>query len=198
MFRLYRYQLYFLIYYMTIIESVEAMTGVSQSYWIVSDRGWEFAPSDANTLLLYETTASSIISCSLKCHMSTNCRVFNFNIQTEYCRLYEGDADTTGQIVASVSPQSTYGFIQLMSQDFASYGHSCSSCEDNRLLRCMDSICQCQAHTYFDGSICRSQKLNGSACTNYIQCRNDLNLTCQSNMQCSCEYHLSMILLSDQ
>lgn len=189
MFFFYRYQLFFILYYLTIIMPFETMASVSQSYLIVSNSGWEFAPLDENALFLQETIANSIISCSSRCHMSTICRVFNFDIQTKRCRLYEGDIDTTGTIIASVYSHSVYGFIKLTSEDFVNYGYPCSSCEGSRLLTCINSVCQCQPRTYFDGSICRSQNLNAGACSDYIQCRHDLNLTCQSNMQCGCEYH---------
>lgn len=58
----------------------------------------------------------------------------------------------------------------------------------------MNSTCQCYAHDYFDGSICRSQKRNGSACSNDIDCRGDMNLICLSNMKCGCESNPSLCL----
>jgi hypothetical protein len=85
--------------------------------------------------------------------------------------------------------------MKLLAEDFLDYGRSCSYCEESRYLTCMNSSCQCQLHTYFDGSICRTQKLNGSGSTSDIECRNDLNLTCLSNMKYGCKYHNLGILL---
>jgi hypothetical protein len=155
----------------------------------------EFSPFDEQALLLLETNSNSVSICTQKCFMIAGCRTFNFDIQTKSCRLYGGDIDSTGLVVVSLSPQSTYGLIQLTVNDFADYGRPCSYCEGSRYLTCISSTCQCQTHTYFNGSICLSQKLNGSECNDSIECRNDLNLICQWNMQCGCEYRHSTILV---
>ena len=178
--------LYFFICYIIMTISIKTIANGSQSYFTVSDNGWEFAPFDENALLLYETNSDSIPSCASECHTLRICRIFNFDGETKHCRLYEGEIDTTGFIVASASRQSVYGSIELVSQDFVDYGLSYSSCEDSRFLTYIDSICQCQLHTYFDGSICRSQKLEYGFCNDYTECRQDLGLTCQVDMQCGC------------
>ena len=184
------YRPYVLISYIMIIMPLESHTSVTHSYFTLSNSGYEFAPFDQNALLLYETNADSISSCSLQCHMSAECRIFNFDHQTKHCHLYEGDINTTGEVVLSLSSQSIYGSIELTIKDFVDYGRPCSSCEGSRLMRCVNSTCQCQYHTYFDGSICRSQKLQNGGCNDDRECRNDLNLTCQSNMRCHCEYNI--------
>jgi hypothetical protein len=162
---------------------------------VLSNIGLEFSPFDEDALLLLETNSNSIPICAQTCYMMARCRTFNFDIQTKRCRLYEGDVDSTGIIAASLSPQSICGSIQLTVNDFADYGRACSSCEGSRYLTCINSTWQCQLHTYFNGSICVSQKVNGGECTDDIQCRHDLNLTCQSNMQCGRKYNHLIILL---
>lgn len=167
----------------------ESSADIWQSaYMDLSNKGFEFSPYDQQALLLFDITQSVSI-CAQKCFTMTRCRTFNFDLQTKHCRLYEGDQDTTGSVVAALSPESICGSIKLNVKDFLDYGRSCSYCENNRYLTCINSTCQCQLHTYFDGSICRSQKLNGSGCTNNIECRNDMNLICLSNIQCSCKYY---------
>lgn len=188
------YSLYFFIGLSIMIFHLEVNGNIWQIYFDLSNKGLEFSPFDQQTLLFIDNT-KSILFCVQKCFTVINCRSFNFDIQTKYCRLYEGDIDNTGFIISSLSSQSVCGSIKLDSNDFLDYGRSCSSCENSRYLTCINSTCQCQYHTYFDGSICRSQKFNGSQCTNDIECRNDMNLTCHSNMQCSCKYYYSIILI---
>jgi hypothetical protein len=193
-FHLYHH-LFLVIYYITLISLFKTSSTVSQSYFVLSDIGLEFSPFDQQALLLLESYSNSISICTQTCFMISGCRTFNFDIQTKLCRLYEGDIDTTGLVMASLSPQSICGSIQLTVNDFAAYGHACSYCEGSRYLTCISSICQCQTHTYFNGSICLSQKLNGGECNDTSQCRNDLNLICPSNMQSGREYHHSPILV---
>lgn len=176
----------FLIYYIVITVSFEMITNASESYFTISEKGLEYSPFDQSALLLYETNSDSISSCALECHALRVCRIFNYDGETNYCDLFEGEIGATGVMVTSGSFQSVYGSIELDSQDFVAYGLSCSSCQDSRFLTCINALCQCQFHTYFDGSICRSQKLEYGFCNNHVQCRQDLGLICQANMQCGC------------
>lgn len=157
-----------------------------QSYIGLCNTGLEFFPFDQQALLIAENTKSTLM-CAQKCLSIRNCRTFNFDSQTKSCRLYEGDIGSTGSIGASLSAQSICGSLHLDVKDFLHHGHSCAYCEDSRYLTCINSSCQCPSHTYFDGTICRSQKINGSGCTGHAECRNDLNLTCLVNMQCGCK-----------
>ncbi|CAF0894873.1 unnamed protein product [Adineta steineri] len=118
------------------------------------------------------------------CEMIARCRTFNYDIQIKHCRLYQGDIDSTGEVVPSVSSQSVCGSIKLIMENFADYGGPCSICDGSRYLTCINLTCQCQPNTFFNGSMCRSQKLIGGGCTSDNQCRNDLNLKCLLNNQC--------------
>ncbi|CAF1470046.1 unnamed protein product, partial [Adineta steineri] len=155
-----------------------------QSFIDLSQLGLEFIPVDENLLLLVDINADSIMICSKICFSNIYCRTFNFNIQSKRCRLYEGDIENTGSIINSQSIQSVVGTIKLTIDDFIDYGRPCSFCENKPYLICMNFTCQCQSHSFFNGSICQSQKFIGGLCTNDIQCRNDINLTCLSTMQC--------------
>lgn len=169
------------------------ITNASQSYFTISEKGLEYSPFDQSALLLYETNSDSISSCALECHALRVCRIFNYDGETNYCGLFEGEIGATGVMVTSGSFQSVYGSIELDSQDFVAYDLSCSFCQDSQFLTCINALCQCQFHTYFDGSICRSQKLEYGFCNNHVQCRQDLGLICQANMQCGCWYPIERI-----
>lgn len=156
-----------------------------QLYIDFSDEGLEFSPFDP-LALVFETTTNTILACANTCNTMAQCRTMNYNPDTAECRLYKGDMDSTGLVVPSTSPRSTCASVILAAEDFLAYGQACSYCQDSRYLRCLNFTCQCQLHHYFDGRICRSQKFNGSACTDDIQCRNDMGLICLSYIQCGC------------
>jgi hypothetical protein len=181
------------IYCILMVLPFEASTFNAQSVIHLSDVGLEFSPFDEQISLLLEKNSDSISTCAQVCLMTASCRIFNFEPQMRSCRLYEGEMDGTGSLVNSATSQSICGSIELMIQDFTNYGGACSLCEHDRFLTCLNSTCQCQAHTYFNGSVCPSQKMGGGNCTSNIQCRNDLYLACQSNLQCGCKYEHSLI-----
>jgi sugar lactone lactonase YvrE len=165
-----------------------------QSFLSLSNFGMTFSPSDEQALLLSDINVDSLEVCALTCHANIFCRILNFDGQENRCRLFEGDADITGTIIASSSPLSIVELIQLMPEQFSSKGRPCSFCEYSRYLTCINSTCQCPSRTYFDGSICRSQSLIGGQCINETDCRIDLNLTCLPRKQCGRKfYHKNMI-----
>ena len=164
----------------------------------LSSNGFQFSPVNQQALLLSNTTANSLFSCARLCHSTIQCRIFDFDGQSSRCRLFEGNIATMGSIVVSSSSQSRVGSIKILPSLFVNYGQGCSSCQGSRYLTCTNSSCQCPTHTYYDGSICQSQKLLGSSCSSNIQCRTDLNYTCLSLTQCGCKYliHLISIILT--
>ncbi|CAF0780857.1 unnamed protein product [Adineta steineri] len=174
-----------------ISQKVKTNENSWQAFIDLSNVGLEFSPFDEQALLLSETTTDLVVNCAQICLTIVECRIFNFDIQTKHCRLYEGDIDTTGSIITSVSSQSICGSFQMTMNDFVDYGRPCSMCDHNRYLICINSSCQCQSHTYFDGSICRSQKLNGARCGSDVECRNDINLTCLMNIECGYNHTLN-------
>lgn len=190
------YHVSIFIFVIDVIEISQSTTNpnIVQGYFDLSNHGFEFITYDSQALILAEIS-QSMLTCIQKCNLIAHCRTFNYDTVIKYCRLYEGDADTTGSIVASLSSYLLYGSIRLLPQDFINYGHSCASCPQNRYLTCVNSTCQCQIHTYFDGFVCRSQKFNGSQCSSNIECRQDLNFTCSSNNQCSSKYIKLLYLL---
>lgn len=173
-----------LISFFIFIHCLSSFNDVRQSQVQLSNIGLEFIPIDQQAVLLSDVNVSTRISCAQMCHFQTLCRTFNYDIQLKRCRLYESEIDGSGSILSTVSSQSQVGSIVMAEGDFSSRGQACFACEYSRYLICINSTCQCQPHTFFNGTICRSQKLTNASCTSDIQCRNDLNLLCLANMQC--------------
>ena len=155
-----------------------------QSFIDFSSSGFEFSPRDMSALFLQSISVGSVGICAETCHSMPLCRTFDFDLLSYRCRIFQGDSDSTGSFVPSSSSQSVVGSIALSPAQFTSFGQSCSFCQDSRYLQCINATCQCQSNTYFDGVICRSQKLLGDACLNTTDCRIDLNYTCLPRQQC--------------
>ncbi|UJR08959.1 hypothetical protein I4U23_013211 [Adineta vaga] len=150
----------------------------------LSASGKKFFSENEQVLLVSNISTNSSIECLQACHANVYCRVFDYDGETNQCRLFEGDVNSMGIIDVPSSLLSIVGWIQLKKEAFISRGWPCHFCVYERNLICRNSTCQCLARTYFDGSICRSQKLLGDQCTSETDCRNDVNLTCLSRKQC--------------
>jgi hypothetical protein len=159
-----------------------------QSSANISSSGFQFSPVNEQALLMFEVTVNSLISCFATCFSSAPCCIFDFDGQSHRCRIFQGNITTMGSIVASSSSQSRVGTIELGSQQFVNHGQPCPLCHRSRYLTCMNSTCQCPTHTFFDGTICQSQKLLGAGCIHNIECRLDLNYACLSSQQCGGKY----------
>ena len=77
-----------------------------------------------------------------------------------------------------------------MNQNFKTYHQSCGKCNDNRFLRCINNQCECQEHTFWNGSLCLAQmpNVNMDCKQNMNMCRTDLDLTCGSYDKCVSKY----------
>ena len=155
-----------------------------QSSMNLSSPGFLFSPVNLSALFLLSNTLPSLISCALLCHSNGQCRIFDYDPQSRQCRLFQGNAATMGSLILSPSLQSRVGSMKIDASQFVSFGQACSSCVGSRYLGCVSNTCQCPMNTYFDGSICRSQKLMDAQCGNNSECRSDLNYTCQLSMKC--------------
>ncbi|CAF0873571.1 unnamed protein product [Adineta steineri] len=159
-----------------------------------SSYGFEFSPIDEQALFILESNVNSIMSCVQTCHSNTQCRIFDFDDQLHRCRIFEGDITTMGSVVtSSLSVRSIVGTIELQPDNFVNRGQPCSYCQESRYLTCINVTCQCQSHTFFDGSICQSQKLLGAECIDSTECRYDLNYTCLPRQQCGREYYYLLL-----
>ncbi|UJR34289.1 hypothetical protein I4U23_021693 [Adineta vaga] len=180
----FRLNFFLLIPYMLMPTQVKSISFDWQSSTNLSDIGYQFSPVNYQALVLIELTSKSLFSCTRTCHSTSRCRIFDYDGQAQYCRLFEGDIATMGSFINSASPQSRVGSLKIHQQQFINRGQPCSFCQGSRYLRCLNNTCQCQINTYFDGSICQSQKLLGAICYNTTECRQDLNYTCLARQQC--------------
>jgi PAN domain len=163
-----------------------------QSYTILGDLGTEFSPVNMNALCLDTRSAITSRECAYACHQNFECRTFNFDENTRQCQLFEGDTVATGSIIQSSSSTSVVGSIELLETDFNGYGQPCDRCSVNRFLRCVNGVCDCQQHTYWNGNVCLPQlPVLCAACQqNKNMCRTDLGLTCQSFNKCDCKLYI--------
>ena len=184
-------QLLLFIWLFTFTCHLSPSNVVARSFVQLSNLGLEFIPTDEQAVMLSDANANTRILCTQMCYSQTLCRTFNYDIQSKRCRLYESEIAGSGSIVSTLLNQSVIGSIMMTEEGFASRGQACSACENSRYLICINSTCQCQPHTFFNGTVCRSQKLSNGSCTSDSQCRNDLNLQCLLNMQCGCKYNSS-------
>jgi hypothetical protein len=173
----------FISYILAFTESQDISSGW-QSFIDFSSSGFEFYPKDMEALFLQEINADSILICAKTCHSMALCRTFDFDSVSHRCRIFQGDLATTGSIIPSSLPDSIVGSVALDPAPYSSYDQPCSFCQGSRYLQCINSTCQCQPNTYFDGSVCRSQQLLGGVCINETDCRIDRNYTCLPRLQC--------------
>ncbi|UJR38844.1 hypothetical protein I4U23_031509 [Adineta vaga] len=158
---------------------------------VLEQPGTQFIPISMSIQLLSVNLVESIMKCSMLCNNNVLCGVYDYEVSvTNQCRLFEGNANTMGQIAPSSYLQSNVGIVQFTSDLFEEYGQNCvSSCYHSRYLRCNNnSKCDCMPHTYWNSSIlmCVPQLLKrGSSCQqNMNMCREDLNYTCLQFNQC--------------
>ena len=180
----------FLAYSLFMHMDVQSIPIDWQSSMNISSPGFLFSPTNFNALFLLSNTVPSLLYCARLCHSNYQCRIFDYDPQSRQCRLFQGDIATMGSLTMSPSLQSRVGSMKIDASQFLSFGQACSSCVGSRYLRCVNSTCQCPMNTFFDGSICQSQKLIGGQCVNSNECRSDLNHTCLTRMQCGREYSL--------
>lgn len=182
--------LFIFINYLFISVRSEYISVGWQTFIDFSGSGYEFSPKDMVALFLESISVNSTGLCAEKCHSMPLCRTFDFDPISCRCRIFQGDSDSTGSIISSFSSQSVVGSIAFNPAQFISYRQSCSFCQGSRYLQCINKTCQCQSNTYFDGSICRSQKLLGGTCINTTDCRIDRNYSCLPRQQCGRKYFI--------
>ena len=168
---------------------------IYQSLITISNQGHQYSPAVLSAQLISSTAMNSVKHCATACNTNPLCRVFDFGaIISQQCRLFEGDTDTLGTIVPSSRSDSIVGSIQITPSLFTQYDQSCSSvCDQTRYLTCINSICQCPPHTYWNSlaGICRAQSpILGASCEQGMDmCREDLNYTCLQFNQCGRKFH---------
>lgn len=121
--------------------------------------------------------------CSAACNQQPFCRIFDYDLVSKRCRLFEGDS-TVGSIIPSPSSTSIVGIILISSSLYATmHNQPCQACQENRYEVCSANTnkCLCQGNTYWNGSVCTLQLFQNDTCDKRDACRFDLNLTCTTD-----------------
>ena len=190
------------MYYLLLVLLLRAIhtQRVYDTYITLTSSGYEFQPENVSIQLLSTLYVPSSTDCARLCALTVGCRTFDHDrANPSRCRLYEAD-QTSGQNIPSTS-LSIVGSVSITSQQFTSFNRApCSTyCSVNPYLSCdANDTCQCAARTYWDGSVCRPQKLTGPSCSNDKECRSDLGLVCLQFFQCGREYHRSRQSAADR
>ncbi len=167
------------IFYILLILTYPTLSQIDlpQSYILMSDLGYYFKPIQTvewrNDMLI-----SSLTECIHQCNQDFLCRTFDYNVQPNWCRLFQVEP-SPGQIIYDSSLISQVGYVQLFSDLYLTFNQTCDYCIRERYLICVDDSCQCPWNTFWDGSICQKQKYAGSFCTSNNECWSYVyNLTC--------------------
>jgi hypothetical protein len=120
----------------------------------------------------------SVTSCAALCLRDIRCRTFEFDVQSQSCRLFEGSVDT-GSLLSAAST-TLVGWINVDPSTFEWYNGSSDQCVDHRFLSSDNpsGLCRCFMNTFWDGSMCVNQKYSGDVCVDTHWCRSDLALGC--------------------
>ena len=175
-----------------LIRSILAQN-IRDAHMTVTTEGYGFQPSNASVQLLATRSLSTFVECAQACLSTSGCRTFDHDRSASgRCRLYEAD-QTTGKNIPSAS-SSIVGSMSITSQQFTSFNRTpCSThCNNHPYLSCdANDTCRCAAGAYWDGSVCRLQKLTGPSCIKNGECRSDLGLVCLQFFQCGRKCHRS-------
>ncbi|CAF1267301.1 unnamed protein product [Didymodactylos carnosus] len=171
-------------YFLQWVLFIDVVYSQYQSHIYRADFGTSFIPADPIELIS-TIWVSSEISCTETCNINLLCRTYDYDTLSKRCRLFEGEI-TTGHVNRSAAIPSTsrVSSIAYTEQLYLVYNQTCDKCQINRYLLCINDICQCTPHTYWNGYMCLNQRYNGSICQNDQWCRNDKNLICSSSNFC--------------
>ena len=175
--------LFFLMY----SSSYQQQSQIFQSSIYLTPFGTAFEPRNSIELLATFSNIRSLIYCSMKCNQDRQCRTLDYDQSSRICRIFEGEFSTGTVITNSSLSSSRIGAVRYNTtvtiQSFLSYNKTCDHCTNgrNRYLQCLNNRCQCPPNTYWNGQMCLNQLYTGSSCSHMsTSCREDLNLTCNS------------------
>ncbi|CAF1136835.1 unnamed protein product [Adineta ricciae] len=178
-------------FYLILLINLVCSQDVYQSKFTLSIPGTLYEPANKDAQYIISVFVSSFMQCAIQCNWNSKCRVFDYGaMQSNECRLFEGDIGVLGSIGMSSTPDSNGGLVQLDPSLFAQYGQTCSSaCTESRYLQCNNGfVCDCMPHTYWDTywKMCLPQMTVAGAWCQFSanMCREDLNLTCSAMGQC--------------
>ena len=91
-----RYELLYIVVYAVTISKFQASNSGWQSQFVLSQTGFVFLPSNQQALFLAETSSDSWKHCAQFCHLNMYCRIFDYDLRSRQCRIFEGDIETSG------------------------------------------------------------------------------------------------------
>ncbi|CAF2813417.1 unnamed protein product [Rotaria sp. Silwood2] len=171
-----------MLFIVLIVGIVSPIDSIYQSNMEFTSMGLEYAPKK-NIQLITTNTIQTKLLCAAVCNQLSSCRIFDYDLISKQCRLFEGDS-TTGSIISSSSSTSIVGIVRISSTFYSSvHDQYCQACQENRYEVCFTNAgkCQCPVNTYWNGLICALQLFENDTCTQRDACRSDLNLTCTTD-----------------
>jgi hypothetical protein len=149
-----------------------------QSTFRITDSGKHFLPTHLIEYLGLINGVPNLKRCLEYCNANVLCRTFEYDSMSMACDLYEGLLET-GSIQASSSTTSIVGGLLYTANLYSHLGATCDNCDAYRYLQCSNtSLCDCRAHSSFNGAICQNQAYQGQSCSQAMSCRQDLGLEC--------------------
>ena len=175
------------LFFLMCSSSYQQQSQIFQSSIYLTPFGTAFEPQNPIELLGTFSNILSLTHCSLQCNQDRQCRTLDYDQSSRICRIFEGEFSTGTVITNSSLSSSRIGAIGYDTTDtiqsFLSYNKTCDHCSTgrNRYLQCLNNRCQCPSNTYWNGHMCLNQLYIGSNCSHMsTACREDLNLTCNS------------------
>ncbi|CAF3473197.1 unnamed protein product [Rotaria socialis] len=99
--------------------------------------GLEYTPIN-NVQLIATKYIQTKFLCSAACNQESSCRIFDYDLISKRCRLFEGDS-TTGSINLSSSPTSIVGVVSISSSIYSSINNQlCQAYTTNALTMPFD------------------------------------------------------------
>ena len=152
-----------------------------QSNADISNYGYSFTPADSSVIPLVTCTQRTFVRCYAQCNQLMECRTFDFDEDSQQCRLWLDDLTTGSLVMVPSKPRSKVGTVEITPNTFAiTHNQSCSTCTNSRYEVCDPTTltCQCPSLTFWNGSMCLPQRYRNQSCSTFDTCRSDLNLEC--------------------
>ncbi|CAF1415626.1 unnamed protein product [Adineta ricciae] len=172
----------------TIILLLLSLSSVDLSYQDqstarLSNLGYTFTPYSSASTPLLTLAQSSILRCHMQCNPRIACRLFDYDSDTNQCRLWSDDL-TTGMISLAIpsKPQSRVGVIRIAPYIYTPiHNQPCDKCTESRYEECdpFSLTCQCPSVTFWNGNVCSPQRYLNQSCATIDSCRSDLALECR-------------------
>jgi hypothetical protein len=161
---------------------VLAANALEPAIFTLSTMGNQFEAANSVELLATLSNTRIVGNCAMSCYLNIQCRTFDFNSNSQECRLFEGSVDT-GTLLSTSSP-TVVGWINIDSSVYNLYNASSDECLNNQFLYSdtLSGLCECPINTFWNGSMCLNQRYAGEACENNNWCRTGLFLNCISSV----------------